>query len=177
MSDAMKKIGEFAQAMNRSPRALRLYEERGLLKPSQRSAGGFRLYGEEDALRVAYIDKLQELGCSLADIQSLIAAWRAPATAHEGMRALEDAYRQKHREVREAIEKLQRVERELSESISFLEGCHTCPSEISSVNACRQCERSSSQDLTLIKGLAESERDAQEQATDQATDQVTGRDA
>lgn len=153
----MKKIGEFAQTINRSPRALRLYEERGLLTPSKRSAGGFRLYGEAQALRVAYIDKLQELGCSLADIQTLIEGWRAQEVAHEGMRALEDAYRQKHREVCDAIEQLRSVERELSESLTFLEGCHACTAEASPQEACQQCTRSEGQTLTLIKGLAEAE--------------------
>lgn len=154
----MKKIGEFALQTNRSPRALRLYEERGLLTPRQRSAGGFRLYGEEQALQVAYIDKLQELGCSLSDIQMLIESWRTQSTAHEGMHALEAIYRQKHLEVCAAIEKLKRVERELSESLHFLKGCRECTTEVSPQEACHRCARSNQQSLTLIKGISDSGR-------------------
>lgn len=150
----MKKIGEFAEQMNRSPRALRLYEERGLLTPEQRSAGGFRLYGPDQELRVRYIDKLQALGCSLSDIQTLIESWRAQPSAHQGMRALEMAYREKLRDVRAAIEKLQRVELELTESVDFLEGCHDCAEEVAAHEACHQCVRSAHQPLTLIQGLA-----------------------
>ena len=150
----MKKIGEFAQETNRSPRALRLYEERGLLTPQERSVGGFRLYGEEQALQVAYIDKLQELGCSLSDIQALIESWRTQSTAHEGMHALETTYRQKHLEVCAAIETLKRVERELSESLLFLEGCHECTTDGSPQDACHQCARAERQSLTLISGIS-----------------------
>ena len=151
----MKKIGEFALQTNRSPRALRLYEERGLLTPRQRSAGGFRLYGEEQALQVDYIDKLQDLGCSLSDIQALIESWRAQSTAHEGMHTLEAVYRQKHREICAAIEKLKLVERELSESLQFLEGCHKCTTEVSPQDACHQCARPKQHSLTLIKGISD----------------------
>ena len=143
--------------MNRSPRALRLYEERGLLTPEQRSVGGFRLYGPEQELRVRYIDKLQALGCSLSDIQNLIESWRAQPSAHQGMRALEEAYQEKQHEVRAAITQLQHVERELTESLSFLEGCHTCSEEVAAHEACNQCSRSEGHPLTLIQGLAVTE--------------------
>ena len=154
----MKKIGEFAAQTNRSPRALRLYEERGLLTPRQRSVGGFRLYGEDQALQVEYIDKLQELGCSLSDIQSLIESWRSQATAHEGMQALEAAYQQKYIEVCAAIEKLKQVKHELSDSLKFLEGCHDCTAEVSPQDACHKCARSDRQSLTLINGISGSSR-------------------
>ena len=154
----MKKIGEFAQQTNRSPRALRLYEERGLLIPSQRSVGGFRLYGEEQVLQVEYIDKLQELGCSLSDIQILIESWRSQSTAHEGMQALEVAYRQKYFEVCAAIEKLAQVKHELLESLNFLAGCHTCTTTTSPQDTCHQCARPERQNLTLIKGISDPRR-------------------
>ena len=154
----MKKIGEIAQQTNRSPRALRLYEERGLLIPSQRSVGGFRLYGEEQVLQVEYIDKLQELGCSLSDIQSLIDSWRSQSTAHEGMQELEVAYQQKYLEVCAAIEKLERVKYELTESLIFLEGCHTCSTTTSPQDTCYQCTRPERQNLTLIRGISSQTR-------------------
>ena len=38
------RIGDLAEKTGKTKRALRLYEEMGLLVPSERSSGGFRLY-------------------------------------------------------------------------------------------------------------------------------------
>ena len=151
----MMKISEFATFTQRSPRALRLYEELGLLTPQQRTAGGFRLYKADQAIRLSYIDKLQALGCSLSDIQELIVAWQSQPTAPQGMRALEEAYLVKLQEVQTAIQKLQTVERELSESIDFLKGCHDCPTDTEPLSACSHCDRTELQDSPLIKGISE----------------------
>lgn len=151
----MMKISAFAEFTQRSPRALRHYEELGLLSPQERTEGGFRLYRADQALRLEYIDKLQALGCSLSDIQQLIEAWRSQAIAHQGMRALELAYQEKLIEVRAAIDRLCAVESELSESVEFLKGCHDCPSDTSPTQACSQCERADEHHSPLIRGISE----------------------
>jgi MerR family transcriptional regulator, light-induced transcriptional regulator len=60
------RIGEFAQRVGVSPELLRAWEQRyGLLNPV-RSPGGFRLYGEEDAARVARMRRALDEGLSAA---------------------------------------------------------------------------------------------------------------
>jgi len=60
------RIGEFAQRVGVSPELLRAWEQRyGLLHPV-RSAGGFRLYGDEDAARVARMQRALNRGLSAA---------------------------------------------------------------------------------------------------------------
>ena len=86
------KISEFAEQNQLSPRALRLYEEQGLLEPAQRTKGGFRLYTTEQIDRLKYIQKFQDLGCSLAEIRDMIQEWQDSPTAGQGMKALELAY-------------------------------------------------------------------------------------
>ncbi|HEY1099321.1 MAG TPA: MerR family transcriptional regulator, partial [Myxococcota bacterium] len=56
------RIGDLAKATDKTQRALRLYEELGLLTCGERTSGGFRLYGPEAIDRVHWIGKLQELG-------------------------------------------------------------------------------------------------------------------
>ena len=68
------KIGDLAKQTRKSARALRLYEELGLLTPGTRTAGGFRLYGTEAIDRVHWIGKLQELGFTLQQLQELVDA-------------------------------------------------------------------------------------------------------
>lgn len=63
---AEHRIGEFARRVGVSPELLRAWEQRyGLLEPV-RSPGGFRLYGEEDAARVARMLTALDQGLSAA---------------------------------------------------------------------------------------------------------------
>ena len=59
-SEAAKRLGV-------SARALRLYEERGLLQPP-RTAAGWRTYGPEQMLRAKGIVELRTLGLSLVEV-------------------------------------------------------------------------------------------------------------
>lgn len=63
-SDAAKKLGV-------SSKALRIYEERGLLKPV-RTAAGWRAYGPDEMARAAEIAALRALGFSLAQIARVL---------------------------------------------------------------------------------------------------------
>lgn len=72
-SEAYLQIGEVAERTGVTQRTLRFYEEKGLLKPPSRLEGGFRLYSEDDVLRVEQIRRLQTLlGFTLADIKEMV---------------------------------------------------------------------------------------------------------
>lgn len=56
-----------------TPRAIRYYEEMGLLSPSGRTAGGFRLFDEVEIAQLVRIKELQTLlGFSLAEIKETL---------------------------------------------------------------------------------------------------------
>lgn len=74
-SHAYLQIGEVAERTGVTQRTLRFYEEKGLLNPPTRLDGGFRLYSEDDVLRVEQIKRLQGLlGFTLADIKDMVEA-------------------------------------------------------------------------------------------------------
>ena len=61
------RIGEFARRVGVTPELLRAWEQRyGLLRPV-RTPGGFRLYGENDAERVARMRRALDEGLSAAE--------------------------------------------------------------------------------------------------------------
>lgn len=60
-------IGELAEATGTTPRALRHYEQAGLIS-SERAPNGYRVYGEQAAVRVRNIRALLEAGLTLADV-------------------------------------------------------------------------------------------------------------
>jgi DNA-binding transcriptional MerR regulator len=69
------RIGEVAERTGASERALRYYEEIGLLAPAGHSPGGSRRYGEAEVARVMRIRELQSLlGMNLDEIRTVLAA-------------------------------------------------------------------------------------------------------
>ena len=82
-------VGELAKLTGITVRTLHHYDEIGLVRPSQRSGAGYRLYGDGDVLRLQQVLLLRELGMPLDEIAAAI----DDATLHRA-----DALR-RHREV------------------------------------------------------------------------------
>jgi MerR family transcriptional regulator, thiopeptide resistance regulator len=66
------KVGELAGRTGVSVRALRYYDEIGLLSPSRRSEGGHRLYTAEDVVRLQRIKSLTQLGFTLREVRGCL---------------------------------------------------------------------------------------------------------
>lgn len=85
-----------AELVGMHPQTLRIYEAKGLLRPS-RTAGGTRLYSEADLERLRLIQRLtSELGLNLAGVETVM--------------RLED-------ELRRLRSRLDRMERQMREEI------------------------------------------------------------
>ncbi|GAB4377219.1 MAG: Zn(2+)-responsive transcriptional regulator [Calditrichia bacterium] len=69
---AKMKIGQLAKISGVNLETIRFYEKRGLLPEPQRSAGGYRLYDEEDLLRLRFIRRAKDLGFTLKEIGELL---------------------------------------------------------------------------------------------------------
>jgi len=66
------QIGEVSSRVGLSLRTIRHYDELGLVVPSGRSAGGFRIYSEQDVERLLLIKTLRPLDLSLDRIRDLL---------------------------------------------------------------------------------------------------------
>ncbi len=66
------KVGELAKRTGLTVRALHHYDSIGLLRPSGRSEGGYRLYNREDVARLHGIQTLRQMGVPLADVAQLL---------------------------------------------------------------------------------------------------------
>lgn len=69
---ALYRIGEMAQQTGLTVRAIRLYEEEGLLRPSLHVRGANRLYSAADLERLKQIAGLRNVGFSIAEIRDLL---------------------------------------------------------------------------------------------------------
>jgi MerR family transcriptional regulator, copper efflux regulator len=130
------KIGQLARKTGKTVRALHLYEEMGLLSP-ERSDGGFRLYGPDELARVYWISKLQDMGFKLSQIRGLLDAVAASNSAPEAMQGVRELFQSKLRDTREQIQRLLQLERDIAESLSYLEACRGCGE--SSTKSCAEC--------------------------------------
>ncbi|WP_409186201.1 MerR family transcriptional regulator [Amycolatopsis sp. VS8301801F10] len=66
------KIGELAHRTGVSVRALRYYEEKGVLRP-ERTPSGYRIFAESDVRKVAHIQTLLAAGLGMEVIGEILA--------------------------------------------------------------------------------------------------------
>lgn len=71
-SSGLMQIGEVAERTGLSLRTIRYYEEVGLVVPSARSQGGFRLYTADDVDRLLVIKRMKPLDLSLEQVRELL---------------------------------------------------------------------------------------------------------
>ncbi|MDQ0792383.1 MerR family transcriptional regulator [Streptomyces sp. B1I3] len=74
VDDKHMQIGEVAARTELSLRTIRHYEEIGLVVPSARSQGGFRLYTESDVARLMVVRRMKPLGFTLEQMGDLLDA-------------------------------------------------------------------------------------------------------
>jgi len=67
------QIGEVAEETGLSLRTIRYYEEMGLVTPSARTTGGFRLYADADVARLRLIRRMKPLDFSLQEMRDVLA--------------------------------------------------------------------------------------------------------
>lgn len=72
VSERTMQIGEVAERTGLSHRTLRHYDEVGLVVPSSRSEGGFRLYTETDVERLLLVRRMKPLGYTLEQMRDLL---------------------------------------------------------------------------------------------------------
>jgi len=102
-------IGKLARASGVGVETVRFYERKGLVKrpPAQK---GYRTYAEEDARRIRFIKRAQELGFTLKQIKGLLELNAAPRSTCADVKRHTDA---KLTEVEQKIRDLQQMKRSL----------------------------------------------------------------
>lgn len=133
------RIGDLARRAGKSTRAVRLYEDLGLLGPAVRTEGGHRLYAEDALVRLSWIDKLQLLGFSLHEIRSFLDDLEEAKRGPTAMTKVRSIFSAKLDEVKAQIQALESLAGELEDGLQYLQACSTCePSTL--LGACRVCD-------------------------------------
>jgi len=90
-SDELLQIGEVAARTELSIKTIRHYDDVGLVRPSARSGGGFRLYTAGDVSRLIAIRRMKPLGFTLDEMRDLLAALDTLADPAAGVADREQA--------------------------------------------------------------------------------------
>lgn len=104
------RIGELSRRSGVRTSALR-YEELGLLRPSDRTESGYRVYPDDAVERLGFIRAAQAVGLTLAEVGTVIGvrdAGDAPC------RVVMDLIERRHADVKARLAELRRLERELA---------------------------------------------------------------
>jgi MerR family mercuric resistance operon transcriptional regulator len=110
-------IGQLAISAGLPTSTLRYYERAGLLKPTGRSEGNYRLYGEEALERLRFIRAAQATGFTLDDVTLMLGHRHASATS---CREVQGLIENRLLEIKRRMKDLRHVERVLR---SALDAC------------------------------------------------------
>lgn len=78
------QIGAVARLVHLSLRTLRYWEEEGLISPSARTSGGFRMYSDEDVERVRLIRSMKAADLSIEELRDLLRVVAEVSSADAG---------------------------------------------------------------------------------------------
>jgi len=137
--EELLRVGDLAKATGKTVRAIHHYEQLGLIEPARRSKGSYRLFAPDAKVRIQWITKLQSLGLSLTDIQQVVAQRQTSAPARRAASELRGVYEERLAQVRTKLDELKQLERELEESVDYLESCSTACEHSVAVAVCDSC--------------------------------------
>lgn len=127
------RIGELASELDLPVETIRYYEREGLLPPPARTAGNYRLYGEKERERLAFVRNCRALDMTLEEVRALLNVRDTPQNNCEAVNTLLDQHIE---HVSDRITELRRLERQL----------RTLRDECATVRETRDC--------AILKGLS-----------------------
>ena len=106
-------IGKAAKLAGVSVDTIRFYQKLGLIKSAGRSAGGYRLFDEEQIRDLTFVRHAQELGFSLNEVKELLALRQK----HHACSEVQSMLKRKVGDVQEKINSLSLLEGELADAL------------------------------------------------------------
>ncbi|MBP1962986.1 MerR family transcriptional regulator [Paenibacillus aceris] len=117
MSKKLYQTNEFAKKSSVSVRTLQFYDKKGLLSPSGFTQAGYRLYSDDDLVRLQQILALKYLGFSLAGIKTLIN--KGVSGFPNALREQKEMLFDKRRQIDSIIAAIEKIEKMENEKLDF----------------------------------------------------------
>ena len=107
-------VGDAAKAVGVSPKAIRIWEFKGLLPPTERTEAGYRIFTDDDIEILRFIGRAKTLGLTLPEIKSILDLHRQGTAPCDQVTALLDAH---IRDIDQKIAGLRALRRSLSTAL------------------------------------------------------------
>lgn len=120
------KIGDLAKRVGVTVRTVRYYEELGLLSPTETSAGGFRLYSEDDLRKLVFVKRFKELDFPLEEIQQLIDMPQNNLSKSERISLSLSLLQKQLEQVENQIKKSKATKKDIENAMKALNDCSNC---------------------------------------------------
>ena len=114
------KIGEVAARSGLTVKTIRFYCDEGLIQPTSRSDGGFRLFNPEALNDMAFIRTLRGLDIPLPDVMKILESRRSGICT---CTSLQSTIRSKAGEIEHKITALRAMHVELMELLNHWQDC------------------------------------------------------
>jgi MerR family copper efflux transcriptional regulator len=112
-------IGKLSKMAGVTNDTVRFYERCGLIDPVGRSESNYRLYHEDDAVRLRFIKRAKELGFSLNEIKSLLALSQDPDATKADIKARTE---KKAEDIKQKIHDLSRILKAIEHLVDLCDG-------------------------------------------------------
>jgi DNA-binding transcriptional MerR regulator len=137
--DGLFTTGDMARMSGSTLRTVRFYEEAGILRPTQRTEGGHRLFEATELDKLRLVSDLRAASFSLDEIRGVLETKRAApngkAASSEVLAKLDDQIGR----MQERVALLQRLIGQLTEARDILERCRKCSNTVNFPNDCGEC--------------------------------------
>lgn len=133
--DGLLTVADVGRRTGLSRKALRLYEEMGLVEPASRSDAGYRLYDDECLRRIELINRAKVLGLTLAEAAEFLHV--AEGCCGENHPQLADIVETKLAETERRIEEMRTLRETLRgvlDRLARTEGLHRCEETLCTCN-------------------------------------------
>jgi len=120
--DELLKISELADFFGTTPKALRLYEKKGILVPCKIDPQtGYRYYSADQVKKLNVLVELQELGFSLNEIKKIMKGGLKSQAFLDALYSKKVEWEQKKSEIQSKIGAIENIEQNLSRKIGTKE--------------------------------------------------------
>ncbi len=113
MSERLYTVSELGRDLNITPRAIRFYEDKGLITPQR--AGTTRVYGHRNRARMMLILRGKRLGFSLVEIKRYLDLYDADVTHRSQQLLLLERVSERVRDLKQQREAIDQTLAELTE--------------------------------------------------------------
>ncbi|MDQ4133812.1 MAG: MerR family DNA-binding protein [Actinomycetota bacterium] len=138
--NGLLQVAEVGRRTGASRKALRLYEDLGLVEPARRTPAGYRLYDNEALRRIELINRAKVLGLSLAEAKEFLHV--ADGCCGENHPALASLVEGKLDETEQRIAELQTLRQTLRQVLDRLDrnkGQHRCEEALCTCQVGGEC--------------------------------------